>query len=340
MLPTYTQFFTTDDGVRIAYATLGQGLPLVYVPPFLSHLELMWDAPVFRAFNEALAEHFTLIRYDRYGCGLSDRDRTDFSLNADLRVLEGLVDHLRLRRFALLGVSDGGPTAVHYAVAHPRRVSHLLLYSFNWKATKATPMTAALLQLMRADWRVGVNALFDYLIPHEDPEARDWLARMHREAASPEMAVGLYEASATIDLTDVLPQVAVPTLVMSRQGDRALAITREMAARIPGARFTTLPGTAHIPEFEEPEAIIRAIGGFVGPAPDLDGDVPSGPLGLTARETEVLRLLADGLTTREIADRLFVSPHTINTHLTSIYRKLDLPGRAAAIRYALDRGMR
>jgi len=153
----YTQFFTTPDGIRIAYATLGQGLPLIYVPPFLSHLTLKWESPWFRSFNEALAAHFTLIRYDRYGCGLSDRNRTDFSYDVDVRILAALVDHLRLRRFALLGISDGGPVAVHYAVQHPRRVSHLLLYSFNCKAWDPTPTVELLLQLMRADWRVGVN---------------------------------------------------------------------------------------------------------------------------------------------------------------------------------------
>ena len=94
----YTQFFTTPDGIRIAYATLGQGLPLIYVPPFLSHLTLKWESPWFRSFNEALAAHFTLIRYDRYGCGLSDRNRTDFSYDVDVRILAALVDHLRLRR--------------------------------------------------------------------------------------------------------------------------------------------------------------------------------------------------------------------------------------------------
>lgn len=345
-MTSYTQFFTTADGVRIAYATMGRGLPLVYVPPFLSHLELMWEAPWFRSFNEALAEHFTLIRYDRYGCGLSDRDRTDFSFDCDVRILAALADHLRLRRFALLGCSDGGPVAVPYAVAHPRRVSHLLLYSFQWQPREPTPMDEALAQLMRADWRVGVNALVDYLLgPDADPDAVAWLARINREGASPETGIQLDAASKRVDLTELLPRLRVPTLVMSRQGDRVLERAREMATRIPGAHFVTLPGTAHIPEFDEPEAVIRAICGFIShsgspraaaPSADLDTDRP---LGLSERELEVLHLVAAGLTNAEVADRLFVSPHTVNSHLTSVYAKLGVSGRAAAIRYALEHGL-
>ncbi len=109
----YTRFFTTTGGARIAYATLGAGPPFVYLPPFLSHIELMWEAPAYRAFNEALAADFTLVRYDRFGCGLSDRDRDDFSIAVDVDVLAEMVDHLRLRRFALLGFSAGALVAVH-----------------------------------------------------------------------------------------------------------------------------------------------------------------------------------------------------------------------------------
>lgn len=341
---SYTRFFTTSDGARIAYASTGHGMPLIYLPPFLSHLELMWEAPPFRVFNEALASHFTVIRYDRYGCGLSDRNRTDFSLDVDLRVLAELVDHLQLRRFALLGLSSGGRTAIQYAAAHPRRVSYLLLFGIAWQAATLTPTRMALNDLMRADWRIGSNSLADYLLPSGDASAMEWLSQIHREAASAEMAVGLAEAAATVDVTDVLPEIRTPTLVMNRRDDRLAPLeeARELAVRIAGARFVALAGDAHIAEFGDADAVVQAIHDFIGPlvGPSAtDGDsqsAPAVPLGLSAREAEVLNLIATGLTNRQIAERLSLSIHTVERHTVNIYTKLGVRGRAAATAYALQ----
>ncbi|MDQ3548090.1 MAG: alpha/beta fold hydrolase [Chloroflexota bacterium] len=343
-MTSYTQFFTTRDGARIAYATIGHGMPLVYVPPFLSHLELMWEAPAFRAFNEALASHFTVIRYDRYGCGLSDRDRTDFSLDMDLRVLVDLADHLRLRRFALLGASNGGRTAIEYSVAFPRRVSYLLLFGVSWQATTPSPTRMALHDLMRADWRIGNNSLADYLLPSGDTTALAWLSRIQREATSAETAVGLSEASIGVDLADILPSLRTPTLVMNRREDRLapLETARDLAARIPGARFAALAGDAHIAEFGDADAVVRAICDFIGPVAGEDtgngkaSRSRAGLLGLSSREAEVLSLIAAGMSNRDIAERLSLSVHTVERHTVNIYTKLGVHGRAAATAYALQ----
>lgn len=344
----YTRFFTTSDGARIAYATLGSGPPLVYLPPFLSHLELLWETPAFRAFYEALAADFTLVRYDRYGCGLSDRDRADFSLDVDVRVLAELVDHLRLRRVALLGASAGGPVAVRYAAATPRRVSHVLLFGTNWQRSPVPPVRGLVNELIQAliqaDARLGFTAFVHYLIPGGDPDALAWFARFHHEAATPEMAVKLREAAVAIDLTDVLPTLRVPALVMNRRGDRLapLEAARELAARIPGARFAALPGDDHIAEFGDAGAVVRAIRDFVGsprrrslPTPAAPKEAVAGRLGLSAREAEVLQLIAEGLTNREIAARLSLSVHTVERHTTNLYAKLGVRGRAEATASAL-----
>jgi len=163
-MAAHTRFFTTTAGVCIAYATLGQGPPLVVIPPWLSHLELLWDTPPFRAFNEALARDFTVVLYDRYGCGLSDRDRTDFALDPDIRVLAELVDHLRLRRFALYGVSTGALVAIPYALAQPRRVSHLLLFGI-WRKAWTTDVETAMRSLIHANWGFGSRTLADWFLP-------------------------------------------------------------------------------------------------------------------------------------------------------------------------------
>jgi pimeloyl-ACP methyl ester carboxylesterase/DNA-binding CsgD family transcriptional regulator len=342
----YIQFFTTADGARIAYTTMGEGPPLIYLPPFLSHLEIMWDAPALRLFYESLAARFTLIRYDRYGCGLSDRDRADCSLGVDVRVLASLVDHLRLRRFALFGPSGGGPVAIRYAADCPRRVSHLVLCGVRWWAVDMLPARAAVNQLIRADPRVGINAYADLMFPGGDPETVAWFARIMREAASAEMTIALTEAGLTVDLADVLPRIAVPTLVMNGRGDRVVPVgtARELAARIPDARFTELPGDNHPTEFGAAGPMLRAISNFIGPSSrHRSGEKCHDPhptqtaaMTLSAREAEVLGLIAAGLRNGEIAARLSLSVHTVERHAVHIYAKLGVRGRAEATAFALQ----
>lgn len=350
-MAAHTRFFTTADGVRIAYATLGQGPPLVVIPPWLSHLELNWDIPAKRAFNEALARDFTVILYDRYGCGLSDRDRTDFGHDVDVRVLAGLVDHLRLRRFALLGVSTGALVAVSYALAQPRRVSHLLLYGI-WRKVWTTEVGAAMRALIGANWGLGSRALADWFLPGAGGDALAWFARLQREAASAEMALALLEAASREDKLDLFPRLRVPTLVMNRRDDPVspLETARDVAARIPGARFAALEGDVHIVQFGNPDPVIAAIRAFVdapprrghGTAPEsgaAPAATPPAPLGLSPREVEVLRLLAGGLSNPAIAARLALSVHTVERHVVNLYTKLGIHGRAEATAYALRHGL-
>jgi pimeloyl-ACP methyl ester carboxylesterase/DNA-binding CsgD family transcriptional regulator len=342
----YTRFFTAANGARIAYATLGDGPPLIYLPALLSHIELQREAPAIRAFDEALAADFSLVRYDRYGCGLSDRDRTDFSLDVDVRVLADLVDHLRLRRVALLGASAGGPVAVRYAAAAPRRVSHLLIFGTTWQPRTINPVRGLVHQLLQAEPRLGASAFAQYLIPGGDPDALAWFARIYQEAADPETTVKLSEAAVSVDLAAELPRLRVPTLVMHRRGDRIASFegARELAARIPGAHFASLDGDDHIAEFGDAAAVVRAIRAFVGapgrrrrPAPAAPEEPAPAPLGLSERETEVLDLIAAGLSNREIAERLSISVHTIERHAANLYAKLGVRGRAEATAYALRR---
>ena len=122
------RFCTTSDGVRLAYATHGHGPPLVKAPNWLTHLEYEWKSPIWRHWLEGLSRHHTFIRYDARGCGLSDRNPRDLSLDGWVRDLETVVDALKLERFPLLGISGGGPTAIAYAIRHPQRVTRLVLY--------------------------------------------------------------------------------------------------------------------------------------------------------------------------------------------------------------------
>jgi pimeloyl-ACP methyl ester carboxylesterase len=256
------------NGVRIAHTEMGSGPPLVSVPPAFSHLELNWDVPAIAAFQEELARHFTLVLYDRWGSGLSDRVRGDFSIDADVRVLEELVDHLKLRRFALWGVSAGGRVAILYSLSHPRRISQLLLFG-TWASPpgpNAIGLGAALRALMTAHWELGANTLAAYYVPGAEAAALDYFARLQREAVSADMAVALSNVGQQLDLSDRLPNIRVPTLVINRREDRVtpLETARQIAAVIPDARLAALDGAFHIPEFGDQSSVIRAILGFSG----------------------------------------------------------------------------
>src|SRR5688572_9518533 len=122
------RFCTSADGTRIAYATMGKGPPLVWGPHFLTHLEFDLNSPVWRPWLVELARHNTFVRYDGRGCGLSDREVSDFSFEASVQDLEAVVDAAQLDRFALLGTSQGSAAAIAYAARHPHRVTHLIVY--------------------------------------------------------------------------------------------------------------------------------------------------------------------------------------------------------------------
>ena len=273
------RFCTTCDGVRIAYATVGDGPALVYSPGWISHLELQWKQPLVRSFYERLARHHTLVLYDKHGTGLSDRNRTDFSLEAEIRDLETVIDHLRLKRLALLGVSEGGPIAIAYAVKHPRHVTHLILYGTyaRGKGILAEDLKDAALSLIRASWGLSSELLADMFVPGTDAIIREWFATLQRESATAEMGVQLAARVELIDVANLLPRLRVPTVVLHRRQDKAIPfeLGRELGALIPNARFLPLEGNIHIPWFGDADSVLRAIADFLGdPVPEAAGQAP------------------------------------------------------------------
>ena len=262
------RFCKTADGVRIAYSTMGQGPAVVQVPGWISHLQRYWEHPAAQPFLEKATRYHTFITYDRYGCGLSERNRTDFSQESEVRVLEAVVDHLKLKRFALLGFSYGGSVAIAYAVKHPRRVTHLMLYGAHaqGEALSTDELKMAFKSLIRTAWGIGSKTLADLFIPDAGEGAAQWASRLQREAATPEMAARLLDLSYGVNVIDLLPRVRVPTLVMHRRGDRTapFKLGREMASLIPKARFVPLDGNIHIPFFGDADSILRSMAEFLG----------------------------------------------------------------------------
>ena len=265
------RFCTAPDGVQLAYSMIGQGPPLMKTGNWLTHLEFDLASPIWRHLYRELATDHTLVRYDARGNGLSDRTVDDVSFDAFVSDLETVVDAAGLTRFALFGISQGCGVSIAYAVRHPERVSHLILYGGFAVGRNKRPSTAgereaeaAMLTLMRLGWGNADSAfrqLFTaQFIPGGTREQADWFNELQRISTSGEMAARLSLATADVDLTALLPQVKVPTLVMHARDDARVPFEagRRMAAGIPGARFVPLTGRNHL--FLETEP---ALGQFV-----------------------------------------------------------------------------
>jgi pimeloyl-ACP methyl ester carboxylesterase/DNA-binding CsgD family transcriptional regulator len=325
-LEQQVRYCATASGLRVAYATVGQGPGLVVPPGWIGHLELTWQDPLVRAFYTPLARHRTVVRYDRPGCGLSDPSPDPPSLEADLQVLEGMVDHLGLDRLDLLSISTGAPASIALAVRHPDRVGRLVLYGgfANGQELGPAEARAAMMDLIGAHWGLGSDVLADIFVPDADAERRAAFARLQRESASPEVARQMLALTFLLRVDDLLDQVAVPTLVIHRREDRAVPYRcgRELAARIPGARLVSLDGQAHFPYVGEAEPIVGAILGFLGAPPPrrLPGR-------LTARQLEVAGLVAEGLTNRQIAERLGIEERSAEGHVERIRQRLGFSSR-------------
>ena len=355
-------FCRSADGVRIAYSRLGQGPPLVVSTCWLSHLEYDLQSPVWQHFVRGIAGVASTVRYDERGFGLSDWDVTDFSFEARLNDLEAVVDAAGLERFALLGMAQGGPVAVAYAHRHPERVTRLALLA-SYVATldegsESLLMEETFTKMIQVGWARPEGrfrrVFTDALMPGASPEQMTWVDELMRRSTSTENAVAFRQARLDIDVTDLLPQLQLPTLVMHSRGDQMnpIAGSRRLAAEIPGARLVTLESDNHVLLDGEPatEVFFAALADFLAPdaaaaatgvpvevprqngAPD-----PAALAQLTGREREVLRLIAQGYTYKEIAKELFISTKTVESHVSSVLRKLQLSTRHQLTRWAAER---
>jgi class 3 adenylate cyclase/pimeloyl-ACP methyl ester carboxylesterase len=254
------RYCKASDGVRLAYATVGTGPPLVRSAHWLGHLEYDWEFPIFRHLWLGLAKDFTLIQYDARGNGLSDWDVAQISLEAWVSDMETVVDAVGLSRFPLIGFSQGCAVSVAFAARHPERVSRLILYG-GWAtgynkqpnlSDAGRERFAAIKTLTKLGWGAD-NPTFrqiftSSMIPGATREQADAFNELQRMSASPECAVRYLEAVSEFDVRELLAQVRTPTLVVHTRDDLQVPVKlgREIAAGIPGARFVALPGKNHI----------------------------------------------------------------------------------------------
>jgi pimeloyl-ACP methyl ester carboxylesterase len=268
------KYCRAPDGVRLAYAVAGSGPPLVKTANWMNHVEYDWESPTFRHLFLDLARDFTLLRYDARGNGLSDWDVDEVSLDAWVKDLEAVAAAAGLDRFPLFAMSQGCAISVAFAVRHPERVSHLILYGgFARGAYKRAKnelelqKAKALASLIRTGWgddspvyRQLFSSLF---MPNATHEQLEKFAERQRVTTTAECAYRFYEATRSLDVTDLLPRVTAPTLVMHVRGDlvQPFEAGRELAAGIPGARFVALQGQNHMPLPQDPatERILEEI---------------------------------------------------------------------------------
>ncbi len=259
------QYAKTKDGVSIAYWTLGEGTPFVHMPMQFSHIQLEWHWPEPRRWYERLAEKRELVRYDGRGTGLSERDVSDYSLDARVLDLEAMVERLGLERFALLGASDWGPVAIAYAVRCPQRVSHLVLWC-TWAKTSDPPWIRAMDELIKKDWDIATETVAHGILGWSAGDEARRLAAFMRESVTPDAVMALSTAADEFDVTDLLAQVRVPTLVLHRRNVAFPAVdtARGLASHIPDARLALLEGTSIVPFLEDMESVLTAIDEFLG----------------------------------------------------------------------------
>jgi len=257
------KYCRASDGVRLAYAIAGSGPTLVKTANWMNHLEYDWESPIWGHLIRGLAREHTLIRYDARGNGMSDWDVDEISLDAWVSDLEAVVDAASIERFPLLGISQGCAVSVAYAVRHPERVSHLVLYGgFALGGKKRAPAEKekrnAMMTLMRLGWGAdnpGFREMFTgQFIPGATPEQHAFFNELQRKTTSPECAARFFDVAGDIDVSDLLARVAMPTLVMHARGDLIVPFeaARQLAAGIPGAHFIALQGQNHLFLQDEP----------------------------------------------------------------------------------------
>jgi pimeloyl-ACP methyl ester carboxylesterase/DNA-binding CsgD family transcriptional regulator len=336
----------TSDGVTIAYQVVGDGPAVVWLPS-LGNVVAQWRVPSLRAAYEHLARSVRLVLYDGRGMGSSDRriDPAEFGLEAHLRDLEAVVAAADLGPTALLGYYHSTATAIAFAAEHPRLVTRMVLFggAARMRDAMSPAQTQALLSLVDQDWDLFADTAAHAWLGWAAAESGRMVAEAFRTAATPTVAKAWFEAAQGIDVTDRLPHVSAPALVLHRQGEKQIPVevSRRLAAALPHGRLVELSGSSPTLFLEDARGDLDLVTRFLVSGEIAPPAVPSTTPadGVSARELDVLRLLATGDSNAEIARSLGIAVHTVERHAANLYRKIGARGRADATAYALRRGI-
>ncbi|MGA8900108.1 alpha/beta fold hydrolase [Bradyrhizobium sp.] len=345
------RFCTSRDGTRLAYAICGNGPPILWIGHWIRHLNLDWDCLIWRPWLEMLSRAYTVIRYDWRGCGLSDRKDLTYSHEKYVEDCEAVVEAVGLKSFVIIGMANGASTALPFAARHPEKVSHLVLwgsqtsgYIVRGRTPRQIEQCETRLKMIELGWpndNPAYGQFFTLLhMPDAAPQQLCSYNELLRLATSPEIAIKLVRSFWETDIGTSLGRVRCPTLVLHARGDMIIPFEegRLVASQIPGARFVPLDSRNHVPVDTEQawQQMTETLRGFLPTPPRSVGTVFDE---LTAREGEVLRLVAQGLDNQAIASRLKISDKTVRNHVSIIFSKLGVSSRAQAVAFARDAGI-
>lgn len=342
------RFTHLASGARMAWARSGRGPPLLRAGHWLTHVEYDTESALFRPWLERLGQAVTLVRYDERGCGLSGADSVAPGLEPSVEEIGAVADAAGLQRMALLGISGGAAPSIAFAARHPGRVSHLvLLGSYSHGLMHRNPSAAHLAyieaqtRLMELGWGVRNSPVQQFIsatmLPNGTPEQVAALNEQQQRSCDGVRAAAIFRSCLARDVRGELAQVRCPTLVMHSDGDAAVNIEqgREVAAAIAGARFESLRSQNHVPLAGEPafERFCELVAEFVTP-----GSAGVGGAAFTARERELLALVARGCDNLQIAAHLGLADKTVRNALSGLYAKLGVDGRTHAVVRARELG--
>jgi pimeloyl-ACP methyl ester carboxylesterase len=342
------RYLTTSGGARLAWASMGAGLPLVKAANWLSHLEYDLESPIWRHWSRFFGSHFRFVRYDERGCGMTGGDPRGLTLEHWLGDLEAVVDAAAIDRpFALLGISQGAAACVAYAAKHPQRVSKLVLYGayargpYERGDEESARLYHAIADIARVGW-ASENPVFRQLftsrfIPEATEAQVQWFNELARTTTTAEAAGALLDSRGHINVVSLLQRITVPTLVLHARQDGVVPLEegRLLAAGIAGSRFVELESRNHVLLEHEPawERFCTEVLHFLG---EGFGDSDARLSALTARERAIVAGLVAGRTNAQIAASLFISDKTVRNALTRIFEKLGVRSRTQAMALLRD----
>ncbi len=359
-LRQHVRYVIASDGTRMAWAASGAGPVVVKAANWLTHLEYELESPVWKHWLQFFSEHFRFVRYDERGCGMSDwAPEGALTLEQWASDLSSVVEASQpTEPVTLLGISQGAATCIHYAIRHPERVARLVLYGgyAHGAFVRGGPAGAvahrAMIDLARVAWG-RANPVFrevftSRFIPGGTREQLEWYNDLCLKTTTGEIAASLLEARSYTDLTDLLAEVRVPTLVLHARDDEVVPVAqgRHLAGGIPGAEFVELDSRNHVLLEHEPAwtRFCQEVLTFTQQADGVAGtDATTGEspfAALSPRERQVLALIADGLSNTEVAERLAIREKTARNHASNVFDKLGVWSRAQAIVFARERGFK
>ena len=338
-----TRYAKSGD-VHVAFQVSGSGPDLVYVPGWVSHLELEMENVLSRRFYDALASFRRLIRFDKRGTGMSDRDISGVSLEDRIEDIAAVMDAAGSERASLFGLSEGGTMAAVFAARYPERVQRLVLFASHAGKVTGSPDfpcgyeteggIAWMHDVVQTEWGQGLS--LERLAPsmwrhRQRAQAQAWMARFERMAATPGAALEHFEFNLGNDSRAALGDIAAQTLILHRSGDYFVPLCNAeyLAASIRDATLIVLDGDDHVPYVGDAATVLDEVERFLSGvvthrlASSSPAAVGSDRLAnLTAAEYRIAEAVADGLTNPQIAASLHLSRHTVESHLKRIYAKL------------------